>query len=227
VSPRARRGLLVAVAGLAGAALVALAILQAVAPSIAARNLRHRLERSGHVDRVEVHAFPAVKLLWDRADRVVVRMRDAGPGPGRLADLLADTRDVDRLDARVDQLRILTLRLRDAELHKRGPELTGSASVTEPDLRAALPPGFDVRPIASGGGELVLEGTATIFGRRLSARAVVAARDGRLVIVPDVPFGGLLTLTLFADPRVVVTGVSAQAAPGGGFRLAADGRVSG
>lgn len=224
MSPRARRGILVA-AGLAVAALVALALVQLIAPGIAARNLRHRLERSGHVTSVEVHAFPAVELLWGHADRVVVRLGAAVPGPGRLADLLAATRDTDRLDARVDQLRVLTLRLRDVRLRKRGAELSGAASLTEPDLRAALPPGLDVRPIASGEGELVLQGTAALLGRRLSARAVVAVRDGRLVVSPDVPFGGLLTLTLFADPRVVVTGVSARAEPGGGFRLAADGRV--
>lgn len=226
MSPRGRRAALVA-GTLLAAALIALVAIQLVAPGIAARHLRQRLQRSGHVASVEVDAFPAVKLLWDGADRVTVHLRDAGPGRGGLADLLADTRDTDRLDARVDELRVLTLRLRDVRLRKRGPELAGSAQVTEPDLRAALPPGFDVRPIAAGGGELVLEGSAVVFGRRISARAVVAARDGKLVIAPDVPFGGLLTLTLFADPRVVVTGVSARAAPGGGFSLSADGRVGG
>jgi hypothetical protein len=206
--------------------VVALVVIQLVAPPIAERRLRERLERSGRVDRVEIGAFPAVKLLWGRADDVVVRMRDARPGPGGLADLLARARDTERLDAHVDSLRVLTLRLRDVRLRERDAELTGSAAVTEPDLRAALPPSFDVRPVASGDGAMVLEGSAVVLGRRLSARAVVAARDGKLVIAPEIPFGGLLSLTLFSDPRVAVTDVSARPAAGGGFTLQAAGRAT-
>ena len=35
------------------------------------------------------------------------------------------------------------------------------------------------------------------------------------MVTPDVPFGGLATVTLFSDPRIRVTGVSATPAPGG------------
>jgi hypothetical protein len=212
-------------AAVAVAALALLGIAQLVFPSIAEHRLRHRLERSGSVQRVDVHSFPAIKLLWDDADRVEVRMRTARPGPGRLADLLAQTSDTDRLDADVGRLRVLTLVLSDVRLRKRGHQLTGSATVTPAALQAALPPGFDVRPVAAGGGELVFEGTADLLGQRFSGRAVVAARDGRLLLAPDIPFGGLLTLTLFADPRVDVTGVGARPAPGGGFTLTASARV--
>jgi hypothetical protein len=45
--------------------------------------------------------------------------------------------------------------------------------------------------------------------------ATVSAPDGKLVVVPDVPFGGLATVTLFSDPRIRVAGVSASRAPGG------------
>jgi hypothetical protein len=34
-------------------------------------------------------------------------------------------------------------------------------------------------------------------------------------VVPDVPFGGLATVTVFSDPRIKVQGVSAAPAPGG------------
>ena len=212
-------------AAVAVAAIALLGIAQLVFPSIAERRLRHRLERSGSVQRVEVQSFPAIKLLWDDADRVEVRMGSARPGPGRLADLLAQTGDTERLDARVASLRVLTLVLHDVRLTKRGEDLSGAATVTPAALVAALPPGFDVRPVASGGGALVFQGTADLLGTRFSGRAVVLARDGRLLLVPDVPFGGLFTLTLFADRRVDVTGVGARPTPGGGFTLTARGRV--
>jgi hypothetical protein len=217
----------VAAAGVAVAVVALLAVAQLVLPSIAEHRLRDRLSHTGSVERVEVHAFPAIELLWDHADRVVVRMRDARPGPGRLADLLAQTADTDRLDASVSRARILTLRLDDVRLRKRGAELTGSATVTEPAVRAALPPQLDVRPIAAGGGSVVFQGTADILGSRVSARAVASARDGRLVLAPDVPFGGLLTLTLFSDSRVRVTDVGARPAPAGGFTFTARARVRG
>jgi hypothetical protein len=99
--------------------------------------------------------------------------------------------------------------------------------VTEPAVQAALPPGLDVRPIAASGGAVEFQGTAELFGRRVSARAVASARDGRIVLAPDVPFGGFLSLTVFSDPRVEVTDVGARGRPGGGYTFTARARVRG
>jgi hypothetical protein len=199
---------------------------QLLLPAVGERRLRDRLGRDGRVTRVEVHAFPAIKVLWHRADRVVARMSSASAGTGKLADLLASTRDAGEVDARVGELKVTLLRLRDARLRKRGDLLQGRATVTTADLSGALPPGFTLRPVASGGGALVFEGTAAFLGRTLRARAVVVARDGKLLIAPDVPFGGLAALTVFSDPRVAVEGVGAQAAPGG-FTFTASARLRG
>jgi hypothetical protein len=78
-----------------------------------------------------------------------------------------------------------------------------------------LPILSSVTPVASGAGALVLRGTATLFGLSATVNATVSAPDGKLVVVPDLPFGGLATVTLFSDRRIRVTGVSASAAPGG------------
>ena len=72
--------------------IVILAGLQVLLPRIAARRLAADLRRSGDVDRVRVRAVPAVKLLFERADAVEIRMREARAGPGRLADLLDEAR---------------------------------------------------------------------------------------------------------------------------------------
>ena len=221
--PRAGR---VAVAA-AGAVVLLLVASQLALPPLAEHRLRDSLERNGTVDRVEIRAFPALKLLWHRADRVVVRMGATRTGTGRLADRLAQIRETDVLDARVGELSVLTLRLHDLRLDKRRDQLLlARATVDDADLRAALPPGFDLRPVASGGGALVFQGTADLFGRRFTGNAVVSAQDGKLRLAPDVPFGGFLSVTLFEDPRVDVLGVAARRTPAG-FVLSARMRLRG
>jgi len=211
-----------------GAALFVLALLaltQVALPSVAADRLRARLARSGSVERVAVHAFPAVELLWGQADRVEVRMRSYRASPAALGATLRDSAGAGRLDASTDVLSAGPLTLRDARLHEQGRVLSGEALVTEADLRAAVPPPLAVRPIASGDGQLVLQGTASLLGASVSARFRLLATEGRLIAEPEgVPF--LPTLTVFADPHLRVDGVGARTAPGG-FALTARAHLAG
>ena len=92
------------------------------------------------------------------------------------------------------------------------------------DLRAAVPFLDNVRPVAASGGQLILRGTASLLGLDASVDAVVAARDGALVVAPDAPFGGIATITLLNDSHVRMESVSAVTVPGG-FRLVARAQV--
>lgn len=120
--------------------LVGLVVAQLVLPAVAARSLRDRLARSGQVLAVKVHAFPAIELLWHQADSVVVRLGRYSSSPGRLASLIDQVGDVGSLDASAAKLDTGLLTLRDATLHTRGGQLTGSALVTEADRAASLAP---------------------------------------------------------------------------------------
>ena len=51
--------------------ILALAVAQLVLPGIAAQRLRDRLAQLGTGAGRQVHAFPAVELLWHQADKVV------------------------------------------------------------------------------------------------------------------------------------------------------------
>jgi hypothetical protein len=205
-------------------ALVLLGVAQLVLPGIAAQRLRDRLSSSGKVISVSVSAFPAIELLWHHADRVVVRMADYRSAVESLGSNLASAGDARTLDASVGLLQTGLLTLRDATLTKRGNQLTGTARVSEADLRAAVPFLDDVQPVASGGGQLTLRGTATLFGVTASVDATVAAAGGHLIVQPDVPFGGLATVTVFSNPHVSVQGVGASPAPDG-FSLLARGAL--
>lgn len=204
-----------AAVAVAGVVILLLVVAQLVLPGIAAQRLRDRLARSGQVLSVKVDAFPAIELLWHRADRVVIRMASYRAPPGPLGDTLAQASDVGSIDASVERLETGLLTLEDVTLRKRGNQLNGSATVTEATLRAAVPFLDGVQPIASGDGRLTLRGTATVLGVRASIDATVGAEHGKLVVAPDIPFGGLATITVFSNPHLEVEGVSAAGVPGG------------
>lgn len=198
-----------------------LLVSQLVLPGIAAQRLRDRLSKSGQVLDVQVSAFPAIELLWHQADRVVVRLKSYRSNPGPLSNLLDQTADTGSLDASASLLDTGLVTLHDATLRKRGNGLTGSATVTAADLRSALGGAIqDVQPVASGGGQLTLQGT--VLG--VTADATLRAQNGQLVVQPDVPILNLVTLTVFSDPHIEVQGVGAADAPGG-FSLSASARL--
>jgi hypothetical protein len=208
----------------AGVVILVLVVGQLVLPGIAADRLRDRLSKSGNVISIEVHAFPAIELLWHHADRVVVRMGSYRSAAGPLGSLLSETSDVGSLDASAAEFDSGLLTVRNAALRKRGNQLVGTALVTEADLRRSIPILQSVVPVTSTDGGLALRGTASLFGVTATVDATVSATDGKLVVAPDVPFGGFATVTVFSNPHLEVRSVGATPAPGG-FRVTATGRL--
>jgi hypothetical protein len=201
--------------GVAGVVLLVLVVSQLVLPGIAASRLRDQLSRSGDVLAVKVSAFPAIELLWGQADKVVIRMGRYQGGASEIAGRLDAAGDVGAIDASAEEVNSGALTLRNARLRKQGDELIGTAVVRQADLRSAVPFLDNVQPVASGDGALVLRGTASLLGLTTSVDVVVAAQNGNLVVAPNVPFGGLATITLFSNPHVRVQSVAAASVPGG------------
>lgn len=209
----------------AGIVVAALVVLQLALPALAERRLRSELADMGHVETVKVRAFPAVTLLWRHASSVEISMRDYTAGTARLADLLDSTRRAGRFDGRIGVLHVGPLLLRDARVRKRGDVVDVQASVTEADLHAALPPGVDVRPVVTYGGGLAFVGTFNLLGAGVGGQVDVVVSQGKLLLVPQVPFGGALTVTAFSDPRVLVESVGAVQRPDG-YTLTGRARLS-
>lgn len=214
-------------AALVGLILVLLVAAQLFLPSVAARRLRDELSAHGRVTSVSVHAFPAVKLLWNRADSVTVRMSELHGDVRLSGNLLARAHETGKLDVRIATATVGPLAAHDVHVHEQDGRVETRASVSETELRAALPPGLDVQPVASGDGQLLLRASANLFGIGLSADALLLAQDGNLVIQPvGLPFASLARLTVFADPRIAVQGVGASAYPGG-FTFTVSARLQG
>ncbi len=210
--------------GVVGVVLLVLVVAQLVLPGIAANRLRDQLSEHGTVISVSVHAFPAIELLWGQADSVVVRMGSYQAGASEIGTNLGRAADVGTLDISAQEVQSGLLTVHDARARKQGNELIATAVVKQADLRSAVPFLDNVQPVASSEGQLTLRGTATLLGLGATVDAVVSARSGALVVAPDVPFGGIATITLLDDPHVRVQSVSAVTVPGG-FRLVARARV--
>lgn len=205
--------------------LALLALSQVLLPRLAAHSLRGHLAHSGEVEHVEVHAFPALEVIGGRADRVVVRMRSYRGSSGQLAGELEKSSKAGDVDFSTATLSTGLLTLRDATMRKRGAELTAEGRVTEADLRAALPPGFDVRPVTADANGLVLEGSAAVLGVNVRLQARVHAVGGGIVVEPQgLPLGGIATLRAFSDRRIEVQEVGARRVAGG-FMVMVRGRL--
>jgi len=135
---------------------------------------------------------------------------------GQLDELL----DQDPIDLKIPQISQEGVTLRDVAVRRHGSEAAAEATV-DPAQLAALAPGsvsdltYDAG--ASKPGELVIHGKASALGFDVPVTVRVVVRDGTLVAVPEgLP---LDPITLFADPRVRVRGIRADAADGGALRV--------
>jgi hypothetical protein len=213
------------VLAIVGLLVVVLVAAQLLLPGLAARKLRSDLEGQGSGVTTKVEAFPAIKLLAKRADRVDVRIdeiRPEGSGSGdSLADRLASTDATDRLDVRIGTLEVQLLLMTDVRLHKDGDALTASVRVRRDDVDAALPPDLHLVAQPVGDEGLQVAGVTEAFGRRVSGRARVLVDDrGRIVLRPAGVLGGLVSVPIFSDSRIAVDAITARKVSGG-FQLRA------
>jgi hypothetical protein len=209
------RRILAVAGGFVVVLVLILGVAQLVLPGVAARHLRAGLSRHGRVLAVRVYAFPAIKLLWHRADRVMIRMASYTSSSASLAGELGEVADTSSLDASVGVLHAGLLTVHDATLLKRGVGLTARGTVREADLRAALPILDSVILVRSAGGQLTVRGTGTLFGVSATVDAIVRPSAGALVVSPDVPFGTLASITLFSNPGIAVRSILATPAADG------------
>jgi hypothetical protein len=202
-------------------------IAQLTLPGIAADHIRSQLQKSGRVLDVEVSAFPALELLFHNADSVTVKMASYRSSTAHLSSLLQESNDAGTLHASASVFTDGLLTLHDATLTKHGNVLVGSARVLESDLTHAIPLIKSVKPIASSGGTLTLEGTATLpIVGPITIPFVVQVQNGALIAAPDIPIvGGLATIRLFSNPHVRLQTVSATRTPGG-FSVSATGTLT-
>lgn len=208
--------------------MVVLVVGQLVLPGIAERRLEGDLQSVGTQPQVQLSAFPAVKLLFGKADKVTLRLATARTAGGTsLADQLQRTQDAGELDVRVGTLEVGALVIRNARLRKRSGGLTASGSIRNADLAAVLPPLLQqtrASPQQDGEG-LLLDGTVAVpLLGTIQAQARVTTENGTIVTrAENLP---LPALTIFQDPRVSVQSLTSRR-QADGFELTATGTLTG
>ncbi len=194
--------------------MLALVLAQLFLPSIAASRVRARVGKYGTVMSVTVKAWPAVKLLWGKADTVDVKAGSLAMSPAQTAKLLGEARGVTNMHLTTVRMIEGSLRLRDASFQKHGDALTAEAWTSRSDVQAALGEGVEVKLLKSAGGQVEVSVSGGLFGVETSVDALALAQDGKLIVHPQGFLLEGLKLTLFANPNVYVEGVSASAAAG-------------
>jgi len=197
-------------AGVAGAVLLALALAQVLLPRLAASRISSRVGRYGTVSSVSVSAWPAVQLLWGSVGSVRVRAKSLSLSPAQAASLLWEARGVRSMEVSAQSVRVGSLQLTDASLHKQGSALSAQALTSEAAVKEALPTGFDLRLLRSEGGEVEVQASGGLFGVGASVNAIAGGSEGKLVAHPIGFLVEALHLTLFSDPHVYVVGVGAS-----------------
>lgn len=192
---------------LAGGIVAVLGLAQLLLPGIAAQRVRDELARYGDVHSATVSAVPAIALLWGHAQSATLSAGSLDMSLSQAAKLLAQARGVERVDLRAQTMRVGQFAMHDAIARKRGAALYAEGSVSEADLRAAVPGSVEVQPLGSVSGGVAVRVSGTLFGVAGSVEALLSIEEGKLVAQPQgVPFGGFVKLTLLSDPNIHLQG---------------------
>jgi hypothetical protein len=204
--------------------VVLLVVAQFLLPVIAEKVVRDRAGKYGNIKSANISAFPAIELLWGKADSASMTAGHLSVTQAQLKELtkqLWQARGVKKADVRAEQATVhlsgLAHGLTATDLHavKQGPRIEGSATVTQQSLNEAMPNGFHVQPVASNDGQVELEASGGLFGVNASIGAVIKPDEGRLVAEPQgIPFAALGSITLIDDQHVYVESVALDRAQG-------------
>jgi hypothetical protein len=204
----------------AGALLALLVIAQFLLPVIAVKLVRDRAARYGTIKSASISAFPAVELLWGKAESATLSAGHLTVTASEFTELLSqlwEARGVDKATVSAEKATVdiggsvETVTARDVRAEKRGSELSGSATITQEALNQAIPGGLHVDLLESGGGQVKVRASVTLFGAQTSIDALIKPQEGHLVIEPQgLPISGLGTITLLSNSHLDMQSVAME-----------------
>lgn len=216
-------------------AVLLFGLSQAILPRLAAQRVRDRVKPYGRLEDVSVKAFPAIELLWGKAESVSAIAKRLSLSEADAVKLVWEARGVHDSTLKVAALKLAIpalpsgVVLHDALVRKRANHISAQSTITQADLDAASPNGVRVRLLPSAPSTLKVSASGSLFGVRATVEAVAMPSEGKLIAQPvNIPFGAFVRLTLFADPHLYLEGISASPEGEGaqaGWRLSLSGRL--
>lgn len=223
------------VLGVGVSAALVFGLTQAILPGLAAERLRDRIKPYGHIEDVSVKAFPAIELLWGKAESASATAKRLSLSEAEAVKLVWEARGVHETTLKVGALELSLpglpggVVLHNVVLHKRGDRISTQSTIARADLDAASPSGVRIRLLASEPGTVKVLASGSLFGVRATVEAVATPSEGKLIAQPlNIPFGAFVRMTLFADPHLYLEGVSATPEGQGSraaWRLSLSGRL--
>lgn len=220
-------------AGVSVAAVFGLS--QAILPWLAAERVRDQLKPYGHLEHVSVKAFPAIELLWGKAESASATAKRLSLSEADAVKLVWEARGVHESTLKAAALKLSVpglpggVVLHDALLRKHGDRLSTQATITQADLDAASPNGVRVHLLPSRPGTAKVIASGSLFGVQATVEAVAMPSEGKLIAQPlNIPFGAFVRMTLFADPHLHLEAISVTPEGEGsqaGWRLGLSGRL--
>jgi hypothetical protein len=196
--------------------VVVFGLTQAILPRLAAERVRDQIKPYGHLENVSVKAFPAIELLWGKAESASATAKRLSLSEAEAVKLVWEARGVRESTLRVGALQLSLpglpggVVLHDAILRKRGDSVSTQSTITQADLDAASPSGVRIRLLASAPGTVKVLASGSLFGVQATVEAVAMPSEGKLIAQPlNIPFGAFVRMTLFADPHLYLEGISA------------------
>jgi hypothetical protein len=168
-----------------------------------------------------------MKILWGSADSVSVTAANLRLTPAQTADALNEAHSSGHVTLTAEHVQIGVAQVSAARLTKRGGALSAEATMTEQEVKAALPEGVEVELLESAAGKVRARVSGALFGVAATVEAVAEASGGQLIVHP---VGFLIEgfrIVLFAEPHIYVEGVGAseQGGPSAGYRLTVSARL--
>jgi hypothetical protein len=209
--------------GAVGVPVLLLLLAQAFLPALAEKIVKDRLSKYGTVKSVHVSAFPAVELLWGKADSASVNAGSLKVSASQLSQIVKqvwEARGVTNATMTAEHASVGATGLlehgvtaSDVRAEKRGSQISASATITQQQLQAALPDGFNVQLLESSDGQVRVRASGGLFGAQASIEALIKTDEGRLVMEPQgLPFGGFASITLLSAPHLKLESVAMQVA---------------
>lgn len=130
-----------------------------------------------------------------------------------MTDSLRRAKKVSRLDARIGEMTVDQLTLRNVHAQLRDGRLEATAEASVADLAKLVPSGGTLTALPDqGDGRPRFEATVSVLGVSSKVRTVVTASDGRVEVSPDGGIASLLRFTVFENPALRIDDVRGRVA---------------